>query len=42
MKSILVVYGTTDGQTRKIGEFTAEILRIAVVALSPSRRSLAD
>ena len=27
MKSVLVVYGTTEGQTRKIAEFIAEALR---------------
>ena len=29
MKSVLVVYGTTEGQTRKIAEFIADALRRA-------------
>jgi menaquinone-dependent protoporphyrinogen oxidase len=31
MKSVLVVYGTTDGQTRKVAEFIADALKAAHV-----------
>ena len=40
MKSVLVVYGTTEGQTRKIAEFIANALMASTAA--PIMPSLLD